>query len=83
MSDSDTDGIEAERLLSFLERRERLEDEKKEVSDQIKELNAEVKSEGYDVKVFNTLIRLRKKSDVEREEEETVLEMYKRAVGLS
>ena len=75
--------IAAERLISFLERVERLEDEKKDINDQVKEVKAEAKAEGYDMKAFNVLLRLRRKSDVEREEEETILDMYKRAVGLS
>ena len=78
-----SDEIAAERLISFLERVERLEDEKKDINDQVKEVKAEVKGEGFDMKAFNVLLRLRRKSDVEREEEETILDMYKRAVGLS
>lgn len=82
MPDETNDDIVAERLTSFLERCERLEQEKSEIQDGIKEVKAEAKSEGFDMKAFNALLNLRKKSDVEREEEEAVLDTYKRAIGM-
>jgi uncharacterized protein (UPF0335 family) len=77
-----SEDVAAEKLISFIEKTERLEDEKKEVADQIKEVKAEAKAEGFDMKAFNALLKLRKKSDVEREEEETILDAYKRAIGI-
>lgn len=74
--------VTADELRAFVERFERLDAEKKDISDQQKEVMAEAKSRGYDTKVLKTIIALRKKDPAERSEEEAVLELYKEALGL-
>lgn len=77
-----SDMVSADQLLSFIERIERLEEEKAEVQEQIKEVKAEYKNEGFCPKTLAVLLRLRKKSEVDRQEEETILEVYKNALGM-
>lgn len=71
-----------EHLLSIIERVERLNEEKKALSSDIKDIFIEAKSAGYDVKVLKALIRLRKVSPAEIEEQETLLDVYRRAIGM-
>ena len=80
---SNSYGVAAGELRSFIERYERLEAEKKEVADQQKEVMAEAKGRGYDVKVLRKVIALRKRDKDDIAEEEAVLEMYKAALGLA
>ena len=75
-------GIAAERLRSIVERIERLEEEKKALSSDIKDVFAEAKSTGFDVTVLRAVIRLRQKEPAEVEEQETLLDLYRRAVGV-
>ncbi|MFD1197397.1 DUF2312 domain-containing protein [Brucella gallinifaecis] len=70
-------------LRAFIERIERLEEEKKTVGDDIKEVYAELKGSGFDSKTVRTIIRLRKKEDHERQEEQAMLELYMDALGMS
>ncbi len=79
MSDA---AIAGDRLRSFIERLETLEEEKKAVADQIREVMAEAKGEGFDTKVIRQVLRLRKMQAHDREEQETLLELYKAAIGL-
>lgn len=74
--------ISAERLRSLIERIERLEEEKKALASDIKDIFAEAKSAGFDVKVMRQLIRLRKQEPAEVEEQETLLDVYRRALGM-
>ena len=74
--------ISAERLRSLIERIERLEEEKKALSSDIKDIFAEAKSAGFDVNVMRQLIRLRKQEPAEIEEQETLLDVYRRALGM-
>jgi uncharacterized protein (UPF0335 family) len=74
--------ISAERLRGLIERIERLEEEKKGLSSDIKDIFAEAKSAGFDVKVMRQLIRLRKQEPAEVEEHETLLDVYRRALGM-
>lgn len=74
--------IAAGQLRAFIERIERLEEEKKTISDDIKDVYAEAKGTGFDTKAMRTLIRLRKKDRAEREEEEAILDMYLSALGM-
>ena len=74
--------VAAGQLRAFIERVERLEEEKKTISEDIKEVYAEMKGTGFDTKAVRTLIRLRKKDQAEREEEETILDLYKAALGM-
>jgi uncharacterized protein (UPF0335 family) len=75
-------GIAVERLRSLVERIERLEEEKKALADDIKEIYAEAKSSGFDVKVLRQVIRQRKIDARELEEQETILDLYRRALGM-
>ena len=68
-------------LKAFVERVERLEEEKKTIADDIKEVYAEAKGTGYDVKVLRKVVALRKRDLDERKEEEAILDLYLQAVG--
>lgn len=75
-------GIAADRLLSLIERIERLEEERKALGNDIRDIYAEGKSAGFDVAVLRQLVRLRKKEPSEVEEQESLLDLYKRAIGM-
>ena len=77
-----THEIDASKLLSYVERVERLNEEVKALQTDIKEIYEEAKSNGYDVKALKAIISLRKLDDAEREEAETVLDVYKAALGM-
>jgi uncharacterized protein (UPF0335 family) len=70
-----------EKLRQTVERIERLEEEKAEVAAQIKEVYSEAKAFGYDTKVLRNVVKLRKKDRQEREEEESLLDVYMSALG--
>lgn len=72
----------AEELRSFVERIERLEEEKSNISSDIRDVYSEAKSRGYDTKILRKIVALRKKEPHEREEEEMLLELYRSAIGL-
>jgi uncharacterized protein (UPF0335 family) len=74
--------VAAGQLRAFIERIERLEEEKKTIADDIKEVFAEAKGTGFDTKAIRTIVRLRKKDQAEREEEESILDLYKAALGM-
>jgi len=71
-----------DQLRAFVERVERLEEEKKTISDDIRDVYAEAKAVGYDVKALRSIVRLRKQDADERKEYETVLETYMHALGM-
>lgn len=73
--------VAAERLMSIVERIEKLEDERKLLQADIKDIYTEAKSAGYDVKVLRMLIVSRKKDQAEWEEQQALLETYMRALG--
>ena len=77
-----TDHVSAEQLRLFIERIERLEEDKKGIADDIKDVYAEAKSTGFDVKTMRTIVRLRKMEKHHREEAEMLLETYKQALGI-
>ena len=77
-----THEIDASKLLSYVERVEHLNEEVKALQTDIKEIYDEAKSNGYDVKALKAIISLRKLDDAEREEAETVLDVYKAALGM-
>ncbi|MEE4211822.1 MAG: DUF2312 domain-containing protein [Parvularcula sp.] len=79
--EASTDTVAGERLRLFLERVERLEEDKKGIMDDIKEVYAEAKGEGYDTKVMRQIIRLRKMDRADRQEQEALLELYLSAIG--
>ncbi|OJX99512.1 MAG: DUF2312 domain-containing protein [Rhizobiales bacterium 63-22] len=74
--------IAAGQLRSLIERIERLEEERKAIADDIKEVYAEAKGTGFDPKTIRAIIRLRKKEDHERQEEEAMLHLYMDALGM-
>ena len=74
--------VTADELRQFIERFERLEMEKKDISDQQKEVMAEAKGRGYDTKVMRKIVSLRKRDQNDIAEEEAVLDMYKGALGM-
>ncbi len=71
-----------DRLRSLVERVERLEEERKGLSSDIKDIFTEAKSAGFDVKVLRALLRLRKQEPADVEEQETLLDVYRRALGM-
>jgi uncharacterized protein (UPF0335 family) len=75
-------GIAGEQLRTFIERIERLEEEKKDVQDQIKEVFSEARGVGFNVRIMRQLLRLRKLRDADRSEQEELLEIYKAAIGM-
>jgi uncharacterized protein (UPF0335 family) len=75
--------VAAGQLRAFIERVERLEEEKSQLQEDIKEIFAEMKGTGFDIKAVRTIIRLRKKDQAERQEEEAVLDLYKAALGMA
>ena len=74
--------IAKDELRQFIERLERLELEKKDISDQQKEVLAEAKNRGYDVKIIRKIVTLRRRDQTEVAEEEAVLVLYKEALGM-
>lgn len=87
MSDDITDesaqSIAVGQLRAFIERVERLEEEKKTISDDIKAVFAELKGSGFDTKAVRTIIRLRKQETHERQEEDAMIQLYMDALGIS
>ncbi len=75
--------VSAEQLRLFIERIERLEEEKKGIADDIKDVYAESKGQGYDVKTMRSIIKLRKMERDARMEQEALLDTYKAALGLA
>ena len=80
---NDAYNVTAEELRQFIERYERLEEEKKDVASSQKEVMAEAKGRGYDTKVMKKIIAIRKRKADAIAEEEAVLEMYKSALGMA
>jgi len=79
---ADVGGVAADRLRAFIERIERLEEEKAALSADIKEVYSEAKGTGFDVKVIRLIIRLRKMDQSDRHEQEEILDLYKRALDI-
>ena len=79
---SDAHGVARDQLRAFIERIERLEEEKKTIADDIKDVYAEAKGTGFDTKILKKVIALRKKDEQERLEEEAILETYLAALGM-
>jgi uncharacterized protein (UPF0335 family) len=77
-----SDVIAADQLRLFIERIERLEEEKKGIADDIKDVYAESKSNGYDTKTMRAIVRLRRMEKHHRDEAEMLLDTYKAALGL-
>ncbi|MCV0427565.1 MAG: DUF2312 domain-containing protein [Roseibium sp.] len=80
---SDPGGVAGDQLRAFVERIERLEEEKQVIADDIKDVYAEAKGNGYDAKILRKVVALRKKQPHERDEEEAVLDLYLHALGMA
>ena len=79
---SEVEASTRNQLKAFIERIERLEEEKAAISADVKEVYAEAKGTGFDVKALRAIIRIRKQDDHERQEQEAVLETYMNALGM-
>ena len=79
---TDAHGVARDQLRAFIERIERLEEEKKTIADDIKDVYAEAKGTGFDTKILKKVIALRKNDEQERLEEEAILETYLAALGM-
>ena len=75
--------VSDDQLRLFIERVERLEEEKKGVTDDVRDVYSAAKSQGYDTKIMRQIVRLRKMSQQDRQEMEAILDMYKAALGLA
>lgn len=84
MSDEKTEvgGIAADRLRSLVERIEHLEEEKKALSGDIRDIFAEAKSAGFDTKIMKAVIKLRKMNDADRDQQEQLLDIYRKALDV-
>ncbi|MBB4003949.1 MAG: DUF2312 domain-containing protein [Aurantimonas endophytica] len=80
---SDVHDVAQDQLRSFVERIERLEEEKKTIADDIKDVYAEAKGNGFDTKVLRRVISLRKQDQNERQEQEAILDLYLQALGMA
>ena len=78
----DVGGIAGERLRSFIERIERLEEERRTLGEDIKEVFAEAKGNGFDTKIMRQIIKIRRMDKDDLDEQETLLDIYKRALGM-
>lgn len=80
---TDVGGITAEQLRAYVERIERLEEEKAAIAGDVREVYAEAKANGFDVKIMRQVVRLRKMDSDDRSEQEALLDLYKRALGMA
>jgi len=78
----DVGGVSGQRIKAFIERIERLEEEKAALAEDIKEVYSEAKGTGFDVGVLRKIVSLRKMDTEKRREAEELLELYKSAVGM-
>ena len=76
------DSVAQDQLRAFIERIERLEEEKKAISDDIREIYAEAKGNGFDTKVLRQVVKIRKQDRAERLEQEALLDLYLAALGM-
>ena len=77
-----SNGPNKDEVIQYINRIERLEEDKKSVSEDIKGVYEELKGNGYDAKIIRKLISIRRKTKEERQEEETLLELYMQAIGM-
>jgi uncharacterized protein (UPF0335 family) len=78
----DVGGVAGAQLKSFIERVERLEEEKRAFGEDIKEVYAEAKGTGFDTKIMRQIIKIRKMDKDEHDEQESLLDLYMRAIGM-
>ena len=79
---SEVGGVAGDRLRSFIERIERLEEERVTIAVDIREVYAEAKASGFDPKIMRQVVKLRKMESADRQEQEAILEVYKEALGM-
>lgn len=79
----DSDSVAQDQLRAFIERIERMEEEKQAIADDIKEVYAEAKSNGFDVKILRQVIRLRKMDKAALQEQDALLELYRDALDMT
>ena len=82
MSDTEVGGIAVDRLRSLIERIERLNEEKAALESDIRDIFAEAKGAGFDVKIIREIIKLRKQNAAERDENDFLLETYRKALDI-
>ena len=75
--------VAAGQLRAFIERVERLEEDKKAIAEDIKEVYGEMKATGFDTKAVRKIVAMRKKDAAERQEEEAIIDLYKAALGMA
>ena len=80
---ADVGGVAGEQLKSFIERIERLEEEKRALSGDIKEVYVEAKGTGFEPNIMRQIVKIRKMDKEELDEEESLLDLYKRALGMA
>jgi len=79
----DTNGVDGGHLTAFIERIEKLEEEKKAIADDIKDVYAEAKGTGFDAKIIRKIVSLRRMDRDKRREEEEILDLYLSALGMA
>ena len=79
----DSDSVAQDQIRAFIERIERMEEEKQAIADDIKEIYAEAKGNGFDTKVLRQVVRIRKQDRAERMEQEALLDLYLAALGMN
>lgn len=82
MAGTGDNSVAADQLRLFIERVERLEEEKKGIADDIRDVYAEAKAQGYDAKIMRQVVRLRKMDANDRQEHFSVLDVYAKALGI-
>ena len=82
MENNEVGSIAVDRLRSLIERIERLEQEREAVTSDIRDVFAEAKSAGFDIKIMREIIKLRKMNAADRDEKETLLDLYRKALGM-
>jgi uncharacterized protein (UPF0335 family) len=78
-----SDAVAPDLLKSFVERIERLEEEKASIAGDVKEVYAEAKAQGFDTKVLRKVVALRKRDAAERREEQEIMDLYLQALGMT
>jgi uncharacterized protein (UPF0335 family) len=77
-----TNSVAGEELKAFIERIERLEEEKAALAGDLRDVYSEAKSNGFDTKIMRKIVSLRRKDHAERQEEEAIMELYLAALGM-
>ena len=83
MDDRAKTGVAAQELKQFIERVERLEEERKAISDDIRDVYGEMKGRGFDVRAVRQIVKIRKEDHAERKEMEAILELYMSALNMT